>query len=62
MKAVIDLFVVGCITDETRPLRQCKHCGKIFFREDLRMEFCSPQCRNKFNVGKFRRKGEMEGY
>ena len=60
MKAVMDLFVVGCITDPAQPVRQCKHCGKIFYREDLRMEFCSPQCRNKYNVYKFRRKGEAE--
>lgn len=56
LKAVMDLFVVNCITDPAQPVRQCKHCGKIFFREDLRMEFCSPQCRNKFNVYKSRAK------
>ena len=54
LKAVMDLFVVGCITDPAQPIRQCKHCGRIFFRDDLRMEFCSPQCRNKFNVYKSR--------
>jgi len=58
LKAVIDLFVVGCITDPAQPIRQCKHCGKIFYRDDLRMEFCSPQCRNKFNVYKSRAKGK----
>jgi len=54
LKAVMDLFVVGCITDPAQPIRQCKHCGKIFYRDDLRMEFCSPQCRNRFNVYKSR--------
>jgi len=56
MKAVMDLFVVGCITDPAQPVRQCKHCGKIFYRDDLRMEFCSPQCRNRYNVYKSRGK------
>ena len=56
LKAVMDLFVVGCITDPAQPIRQCKHCGKIFYRDDLRMEFCSPQCRNRFNVYKSRAK------
>jgi len=56
MKAVMDLFVVGCITDPAQPIRQCKHCGKVFYRDDLRMEFCSPQCRNRFNVYKHRAK------
>jgi hypothetical protein len=56
MKSVIDLFVVSCITDPAQPIRRCKHCGKIFYREDLRMEFCSPQCRNRFNVYKSRAK------
>ena len=60
MKAVMDLFVVGCITDPAQPIRQCKHCGKVFYREDLRMEFCSPQCRNRFNVYKSRAK-KVEG-
>ena len=56
MKAVMDLFVVGCITDSAQPIRQCKHCGKVFYREDLRMEFCSHQCRNRYNVYKSRAK------
>ena len=57
-EGVMALFIVGCITDPAQPIRQCKHCGKIFYREDLRMEFCSPQCRNRFNVYKSRKKGK----
>jgi len=58
LKAMIDLFIVGSITDAAAPLRECKHCGKVFYAENARLEFCTPQCRNKYNVYKFRRKEE----
>jgi len=60
LKAMIDLYIVGSITDAAAPIRECKHCGKVFYAENARLEFCSPQCRNKYNVYKFRRKGEAE--
>ena len=60
LKAMIDLYIVGSITDAVAPIRECKHCGKVFYAENARLEFCSPQCRNKYNVYKFRRKGEAE--
>ena len=56
LKAMIDLYIVGSITDTAAPIRECKHCGKVFYAENARLEFCSSQCRNKFNVYKFRRK------
>ena len=60
LKAMIDLYIVGSITDAAAPIRECKYCGKVFYAENARLEFCSPQCRNKYNVYKFRRKGEAE--
>ena len=56
LKAMFDLFIVGSITDATAPLRECKHCGKVFYAENARLEFCRPACRNQYNVYKFRRK------
>lgn len=56
LKAVIDFEFVKAVTDERKPLRYCKHCGKIFYAGDVRSEFCSPRCRNQFNVYKSRAK------
>lgn len=56
LKAVIDFAFAKAVTDERKPLRYCKHCGKIFYAGDIRSEFCSPRCRNQFNVYKSRAK------
>ena len=53
-KAVIDFAFAKAVTDERKPLRYCKHCGKVFYANDPRTEFCSPNCRNQFNVYKSR--------
>ena len=37
-------------------LREGKHCGEPFYGKNPKTEFCSPQCRNRFNVYKSRRK------
>lgn len=54
LKAVIDFAFAKAITDEKKPLRYCKHCGKVFYAGDPRTEFCLPRCRNQFNVYKSR--------
>lgn len=56
LKAVIDFAFAKAVTDERKLLRYCKHCGKIFYAGDVRSEFCSPRCRNQFNVYKSRAK------
>lgn len=56
LKAVIDFAFSKAVTDKRKPLRYCKHCGKIFYAGDVRSEFCSPRCRNQFNVYKSRAK------
>lgn len=56
LKSVIDYLYAKAMTDERKPLRYCKHCGKIFYAKDMRSEFCSPRCRNQFNVYKSRAK------
>ena len=56
LKAMIDLAFIQAKTDSRKPLRRCKFCGKIFYAKDIRSDFCSPKCRNKFNVYKFRAK------
>lgn len=54
LKAVIDFAFAKAVTDKRKPLRYCKHCGKVFYAGDPRTEFCLPRCRNQFNVYKSR--------
>lgn len=44
------------VTDERRPLRVCKHCTKVFLAKHPKTAFCSPQCKNQYNVYKSRGK------
>lgn len=46
------------ITDENSTLKLCKHCGKIFVASRSNVQFCSPQCKNQYNVYKSRAKKE----
>ncbi len=56
LKSMIDFEFMKAVTDKRKPLRFCKHCGEIFYAADSRSEFCSPSCRNRFNVYKSRAK------
>lgn len=40
----------------TKPLRLCKHCTKVFVVSRPRNQFCSPECKNRYNVYKSRSK------
>ncbi len=42
------------LTDEDSTLKACKHCNKIFVASRPNVEFCSPQCKNRYNVYKSR--------
>lgn len=44
------------LTDEAEPLRSCKHCTKVFAVKHPNAVFCSPRCKNQFNVYKSRGK------
>ncbi len=44
------------LTDEESTLKVCKHCNKIFVASRPNTEFCSPQCKNRYNVYKSRRR------
>jgi hypothetical protein len=44
------------LTDESRPLRMCKHCTNSFIAERANAVFCSQQCKNQYNVYKSRKK------
>lgn len=54
----IQLMFSFMLTDERKPLRMCKHCSKAFAASSSGTLFCSPQCKNKYNVSKSRAKGK----
>lgn len=44
------------LTDENCEMKLCKHCGKAFIASRKGNEFCSPKCKNQYNVYKTRAK------
>ena len=48
----IQMMFSFMITDENSTLKLCKHCGKIFVASRSNVQFCSPQCKNQYNVYK----------
>ena len=58
---VTQLMFSFMLTDTEKPIRLCKHCTKAFVANRADAVFCSPQCKNKFNVYRSRAKnGENE--
>lgn len=43
-----------------KPIRICKHCSEVFVASRPSAVFCSPQCKNKYNVYKSRAKDKKE--
>jgi hypothetical protein len=58
LKSVVDVAYSFAVTAEPCPLKLCKDCDRVFFVNNQRTEFCTVQCRNKYNTRKFRAKGE----
>ena len=44
------------LIDDKKPLRCCKHCQKVFMAGHPNAAFCSPRCKNQYNVYKGRAK------
>ena len=61
LKLAIDTMFALNETTERKTVKMCKHCGKPFASDNLKAEYCSPQCRNQANVYKSRAKSNMEG-
>jgi hypothetical protein len=40
----IQLMFSMMLTDESRPIRMCKNCGKAFIARRHRDKFCSKEC------------------
>ena len=52
----IQMMFSFMLTDDDSSLKVCKHCGKAFASTRSNMKFCSPQCKNQYNVYKSRAK------
>ena len=57
----IQMMFSFMLTDTDNPIRLCKHCSKAFIASRPSAVFCSPQCKNRFNVYKSRAKEKKEG-
>ncbi len=52
----IQMMFSFMLTDEHNPLKICKHCNTVFKASRPSAVFCSPQCKNRYNVYKSRKK------
>lgn len=56
----IQMMFSFMLTDESSTIKLCKHCNKIFVASRPNVQFCSPQCKNQYNVYKSRAKKDDE--
>ena len=56
----IQMMFSFMLTDDKNPLRLCKHCTKVFVANRPSNQFCSPECKNRYNVYKSRAKKKEE--
>lgn len=58
----IQMMFTFMLTDGDNPIRLCKHCQKPFLASRQSAVFCSPQCKNKYNVYKSRGKNQYSSH
>ncbi|MCG8482271.1 MAG: CGNR zinc finger domain-containing protein [Clostridia bacterium] len=56
LKTTIETIYAFAVTDEKIFLNRCEHCRSFFIAKSDREKYCSPTCRNRFNVKKSREK------
>ena len=56
----IQMMLSFMLTDERNPIRLCKQCMKPFIASRPSAVFCSPRCKNQYNVYKNRAKDKDE--
>ena len=54
----IQMMFSFMLVDEEHPLRLCKNCQKVFLGSHVNTTFCSPQCKNQYNVHKNKEKAK----
>ena len=56
----IQMMLSFMLTDKNNPMRVCKKCSKFFVASRLSAVFCSPRCKNQYNVYKNRAKNKTD--
>jgi hypothetical protein len=56
----IQMMFSFMLTNDQQPLRICKKCSKVFKASRPSAVFCSPRCKNQYNVYKSRKKNEAD--
>lgn len=54
----IQMMFSFMLVDDDQTLRLCKHCQKVFLGSRSNAAFCSPRCKNQYNVYKSRGRTE----
>ena len=54
----IQMMFSFMLVDDDQPLRLCKHYQKVFQGNRSNAAFCSPRCKNQYNVYKSREKSK----
>ena len=57
---MIQMYFSFMLTDSDCDMKLCKHCGRAFIASRKGNEFCSPKCKNQYNVYKTRAKKKEE--
>ncbi len=57
----IQMMFSFMLTEDKKPLKLCKHCDTVFVANRPDTVFCSPQCKNRYNVYKSRGKNAKGG-
>jgi len=52
----VQMMLSFMLADDTKPVRSCKHCNMAFVAAHPNAVFCSPRCKNQYNVYKSRGK------
>jgi len=48
----IQMMFSFMLTNEKKPIRYCKQCTMLFLTQHPKTEFCTQDCKNKYNVNK----------
>ncbi|WP_071162434.1 GIY-YIG nuclease family protein [[Clostridium] dakarense] len=56
LKTAIEIIYSFAVTDKNNTIKRCEHCKKAFIAKSEKEKYCSPSCRNCYNVTKSRNK------
>lgn len=58
LSSAIELAYTLLLCSDEKAIGICKHCGMPYYSKNPKTEFCSPSCRNRYNVYKSRAKSK----